>query len=134
MPCAGLRISHGKLRGLLAWRFVVHLPGTPASVAAGLAGANPGIGSVVANFVLDTGAQSCFISREVLTMLEYKGDMRVGQGLSLVVQGLEVPCVVAEEGEANRVSVDFLLAGSLSFYYDWKLDAPILYGQFAFCW
>jgi len=28
IPCAGVRISHGPLRGLLAWRLVVRIPGT----------------------------------------------------------------------------------------------------------
>ncbi|KAF8882089.1 hypothetical protein BD779DRAFT_1675077 [Infundibulicybe gibba] len=116
IPCAGVRIPHGKLSGLIAWRLVVRLVGTHRTGR-----------SVVTNFILDTGRQHSSISRETLLSLRYEGDVSPGESLRVVIQGVETECVVAEEGDASRLSVQFLAGGSLSLCFDACLGTPVLY-------
>ncbi|KAF8656658.1 hypothetical protein AX16_002462 [Volvariella volvacea WC 439] len=117
IPCAGIRISYGRLCGLMAWRFVVRFPGVKT----------PRTKSVVGNFILDTGAQTSHIAPQILSALDYKGDMTPGQSVKLCIQGVEHQCVVGEYGEASTLSADYLISGGLALHFAWRMDAPILY-------
>lgn len=120
-PCAGLRISQDRLAGLVAWRFVVQLDEpTPAFRV-------PERG-VITNFILDTGTNRSIVPLETLRALGYKGDLRPGSEVMLLVQGLRTKCFVGYPEEAGRLSGQYLYAGSLTFYFDARLDAPVLYG------
>ncbi|KAF8882092.1 hypothetical protein BD779DRAFT_1675080 [Infundibulicybe gibba] len=100
IPCAGIKIGPGSLEGLIAWRLVVRL---------------------------DTGRGVSTVSQEVLRALDYAGSTHPGQAVKLVIQGVETRCIVAEKGEASRVSTPFMISGSLSYYFDTRLNAPILH-------
>jgi hypothetical protein len=69
IPCAGVRISHGHLSGLMAWRFVLRLDGSGSKR------------SVVTNFILDTGNKDTYIPPEALTALGYRGKMKSASSL-----------------------------------------------------
>lgn len=139
IPCAGARISHGPMAGLMAYRFVVRLDGSPSSTRQ----------AVVTNFILDTGNGTSPIPQETLTALGYRGSMKrsstssppsllsdrtvtAGTEVTLLIQGVKTKCVVAPPGEAGRVGLSFMTAGSLTYYFDPGLVAPVLYGQFLF--
>ncbi len=65
IPCAGLRITHGALTDLMAFRFVVSLDQRMTFLAPRR--------SVVANFILDTGLGRSVIPPETLLALGYTG-------------------------------------------------------------
>lgn len=103
----------------MAWRFVVRLDepeGRPYS-------------GVVTNFILDTISPNSPVPPETLKALGYKGSLTPGAEVRLVVQGVRTRCVVAQPEEAGRLCGAFIMAGSLTFYVDAALDAPVLYGQ-----
>ncbi|KAI5886643.1 uncharacterized protein SCHCODRAFT_02642259 [Schizophyllum commune H4-8] len=173
IPCAGLRIMHGPLKGLFAWRLVVrvdHSLSTGAGDGLG-AGSSNGAGTgfdsnsmtassrrtststvwssssarsrntvrsssantdtppdaIVANFVLDTASPYTRVSPETLLALGCAGGMRPGQIAAVTVQGVRTACVVGQPGEANSIGAPFIVDGSLTFYFDHRLDAPVLY-------
>ncbi|KAJ7236894.1 hypothetical protein B0H12DRAFT_1139835 [Mycena haematopus] len=113
-PCAGVRISHGPLSGLMAWRFVVRLDGSSPL-------------SVVTNFILDTGDKDSYIPSIALTALGYRGSMSPGAEVTLWIQGIKTKCIVAHPEDAGRVGLSFTSAGSLTYYFDAGLVAPVLY-------
>ncbi|KAK7042134.1 NAD(P)H oxidase regulator [Favolaschia claudopus] len=115
IPCAGARISHGHLLGLMAWRFVVRLDGS-----------SPGLPSVVTNFILDTGSKDTYVPAEVLVSLG-RGRVEPGTEVTVRIQGIKVKCLVAESGDAGRVGISFMTAGDLTYYFDSPRTAPILY-------
>ncbi|KAI5827056.1 hypothetical protein K523DRAFT_322387 [Schizophyllum commune Tattone D] len=152
IPCAGLRIMHGPLKGLFAWRLVVRVDHSAS------AGPHPGAGfdsnsmtassrrtststawsarssttntnpdAIVANFVLDTASPYTRVCPETLLALGYSAGMRPGQIVAVTVQGIRTPCVVGHPGEANSIGAPFIVDGSLTFYFDHRLDAPVLY-------
>ncbi|KAK7449250.1 hypothetical protein VKT23_013395 [Stygiomarasmius scandens] len=130
VPCAGVRIPYGKLTGLMAWRFVVELDDPPDSSHRQKQKQKlkniprPGI---VSNFILDTGSSESHVSQETLRALGYKGSYKAGTEISLRVQGVCTKCLVARYGEAGRLGGKFMTSGSLTFYFDHKLAAPVLY-------
>ncbi|KAJ6617067.1 hypothetical protein B0H10DRAFT_2034577 [Mycena sp. CBHHK59/15] len=115
IPCAGVRISHGPMAGLMAWRFVVEREGPrPKS-------------SVVTNFVLDTGNKNSIVPLETLRALGYRGDLNPGAEVTLLLQGVKTKCIVGNPGEAGRLGVSFMSAGSLTYYFDSSRIVPIFY-------
>jgi len=71
IPCAGVRITHGPLTGLMAFRFFVQLDGSiPKSKLP--ASTRP---AIITNFIFDTGSQNSSVPAEVLTTLNYRGKM-----------------------------------------------------------
>ncbi|KAK0194166.1 hypothetical protein F5146DRAFT_1034531 [Armillaria mellea] len=122
IPCAGLRISHGKLAGLMGWRFAVELDTSPSSKYSGTSR-----NSVVTNFILDTGIGKSHVPSDTLIALGYTGSLKPGAEVALRIQGIRTKCVIAHEGEAGRLCGQFLTSGSLTLYFDTKLDAPVLY-------
>jgi len=124
IPCAGLRISHGRLAGLMAWRFFVQLD-EPSPKFRNCP--RPGI---ITNFILDTGSGHSPVPPETLKALGYAGSLSPGKEIILNVQGVRTKCVVAYPEEAGRLCGQFMTAGSLTLYFDAKLDAPVLYGKF----
>ncbi|KAG7451517.1 TPR-like protein, partial [Guyanagaster necrorhizus] len=124
IPCAGLRISHGKLAGLMGWRFAVELDTSPSSKYSGTPRK-----SVVTNFILDTGIGKSHVPAETLMVLGYSGSLKPGAEVALRIQGIRTKCLIAHEGEAGRLCGQFLTSGSLTLYFDTKLDAPVLYGK-----
>jgi hypothetical protein len=122
MPCAGIRIKYGgTLSGLIVWRFVVRFGGSPMDRALNRNNA------VVGNFILDTGSPKSIISPDILAAMGYRGTMEPGQSITLLIQGVEIRCLVGDRGECSTLSMDFLIAGSLTLYFDTRLDAPVLY-------
>lgn len=69
IPCAGIRITHGRLTGLMVWRFVVELD-FPAKQAGFQRK------SVITNFILDTGSGHSPVPPETLEALGYTGSLR----------------------------------------------------------
>ncbi|EEB97158.1 hypothetical protein MPER_03574, partial [Moniliophthora perniciosa FA553] len=65
--------------------------------------------------------------KEALRALGYRGSYKPGTELILRVQSVSTKCTVAHLGEAGRLGSQFMTAGSLTFYFDTKLDAPVLY-------
>ncbi|KAK0500052.1 hypothetical protein EDD18DRAFT_1068459 [Armillaria luteobubalina] len=122
IPCAGLRISHGKLAGLMGWRFAVELDTSASSKYSGTPR-----NSIVTNFILDTGIGKSHVPPDTLIALGYAGSLKPGAEVALRVQGIRTKCVIAHEGEAGRLCGQFLTSGSLTLYFDTKLDAPVLY-------
>ncbi|TFK70250.1 hypothetical protein BDN72DRAFT_551809 [Pluteus cervinus] len=120
MPCAGIWIRYGHLRGVVAWRFVVQLYKT--SLIDYLCAPH-----IIGNFILDTRARNSIIAPEILAALKFKGNAQPGQPVMLVIQGIAIQCVVGEYGEASVLSSDFLIAGGLVLYFDTALNAPVLY-------
>ncbi|KAF8201946.1 hypothetical protein K438DRAFT_1716580 [Mycena galopus ATCC 62051] len=114
IPCAGVRISHGPLTGLMAWRFVVRLDG-------------PGPLSVVTNFILDTSSKDTFIPSVALRALGRASPMKPGTEITLRIQNVKTKCIVANSDEVGRIGISFMTAGSLSYYFDQGLVAPVLY-------
>ncbi|KAI4517787.1 hypothetical protein K525DRAFT_289232 [Schizophyllum commune Loenen D] len=154
IPCAGLRIMHGPLKGLFAWRLVVRVdPSTSAGPHTGAgfdsnsmtassrrtststawsarsSTTNTTPDAIVANFVLDTASPYTRVCPETLLALGYTGGMRPGQIAAVTVQGIRTPCVVGHPGEANSIGAPFIVDGSLTFYFDHRLDAPVLYAR-----
>jgi len=121
MPCAGIRISSGKLNGLMVWRFVVRLAGSTMDRT--IAWNN----AVVGNFILDTSSPYSLISPGILAAMRYRGKIHPGQSITLLIQGVETRCVVGDHGECSRLSMDFLIAGSLTLFFSSQLDVPVLY-------
>ncbi|KIK52737.1 hypothetical protein GYMLUDRAFT_963025 [Collybiopsis luxurians FD-317 M1] len=143
IPCAGVRIASGKLTGLMCWRLIVELLDDDEQ---GLDGHHrrtswnwkqKGKGkireylkrpSVVANFILDTGCSKSVVSQEMLKALGFHGKYSAGSEIhNLRIQGIQTPCVVARLGEASRLGGQFMTSGNLTFYFDTKLNAPVLY-------
>ncbi|KAJ7172946.1 hypothetical protein C8R43DRAFT_977995 [Mycena crocata] len=123
IPCAGVRITHGPMAGLMAWRFFVQLePSSPKSKLPPSTRAG-----VITNFILDTGNQSSYVPAETLDALEYSGDRSPGAEVTLRIQGVKTKCVVAHPGEVGRVGLSFTTAGSLTYYFDASIVAPVLY-------
>ncbi|KAJ7690024.1 hypothetical protein B0H14DRAFT_2420558 [Mycena olivaceomarginata] len=120
IPCAGVRISHGHLSGLMAWRFVLRLDGSGSKR------------SVVTNFILDTGNKDTYIPPEALTALGYRGKMKTGAEVTLRVQSVKTKCIVAGPDDAGRIGLSFMTAGALTYYFDAGLVAPVLYGASCF--
>ncbi|KAJ7616305.1 hypothetical protein DFH06DRAFT_109470 [Mycena polygramma] len=114
IPCAGVRISHGILSGLMAWRFVVRLGGADSP-------------AVVANFILDTGSKDTYVPPVVLDALGYRGKLNPGAEVTLRLQGVKTKCIVAHPEDAGRLGISFTTAGSLTYYFDEGLTAPVLY-------
>ncbi|KAJ7216319.1 hypothetical protein GGX14DRAFT_441140, partial [Mycena pura] len=117
-PCAGVRISQGPLSGLMAWRFIVQRDGSNISGASTYA-------AVVVNFILDTGSQKTYVPADVLAELGY--NLKPGSEITLRLQGVRTHCVVSNPEDAGRVGVSFMTAGSLTYYFDAGLVAPVLY-------
>jgi hypothetical protein len=105
----------------MVWRFVVRFAGTP------LERASTRNNAVIGNFILDTGFPTSFISPEILAAMAYRGSMNPGSQVTLLIQGVETRCMVGEYGECSRLSMDFLIAGSLTLHFAARLDAPVLY-------
>lgn len=126
IPCAGLRIRHGKFRGLVCWRLVVRLPSAIATEAP-----NVRESAVVGNFILDTGAQACFVAPAVMRALGYgEHQVRPGAGVELLVQGVKTQFVIADEGEAGRLSLDYMVAGALGLHLNGASGAePVIYRE-----
>ncbi|KAK7039815.1 NAD(P)H oxidase regulator, partial [Favolaschia claudopus] len=118
IPCAGARISHGHLSGLMAWRFVVPSDGSA-----------PGLPSVVTNFILDTGSKDRYVPGEVLVSLGRGHVERDWTEVTLRIQGIKVKCLVAEPGDAGHIGISFMTAGDLTYYFDSRCIAPILYRE-----
>ncbi|KAF9026722.1 hypothetical protein BDZ89DRAFT_1067387 [Hymenopellis radicata] len=119
IPCAGLRITHGALAGLMAFRFVVSLDQKITFPAPRR--------SIVANFLLDTGLGRSLMPPETLLALGYTGRLTLGTEVSMIIQGVKTKCVVGEQGDAGRLASGFLTSGSLTFHFDSAMNAPILY-------
>ncbi|KAL1741154.1 hypothetical protein HDZ31DRAFT_46047 [Schizophyllum fasciatum] len=135
IPCAGLRIMHGPLKGLFAWRLVVRADGGAVAHSGQTAASSSAFpygsaDAVVANFVLDTASPYTRLAPETLMALRYTGGLRPGQAAAVTVQGVRSACVVGYPGEANSIGAPFVVDGSLTFYFDHRLDAPVLYGTF----
>ncbi|KAJ7889612.1 hypothetical protein B0H13DRAFT_2041366 [Mycena leptocephala] len=124
IPCAGVRISHGSLSGLMAWRFHVQLDGSNASKSRLAASILP---SVITNFILDTGSKDTYVPPVALAALGYRGNMNPGTEVTLRVQSVRTKCIVAHPEDAGRVGLSFMTAGSLTYYFDAGLVAPVLY-------
>ncbi|KAG7095547.1 hypothetical protein E1B28_006284 [Marasmius oreades] len=133
IPCAGIRISHGKLAGLMAWRLVVCLDDqkevmTKRQLMKQRHWKDVQLGkSVVTNFLLDTGCSASPIPQETLRALGYRGSYRPGTEVMVRIQGVRTKCVIAHLGEAGRLGSQFLTSGSLTFHFAQKMDAPVLY-------
>lgn len=48
----------------------------------------------------------------------------------LSVQGVRTKCVVANPEEAGRLCGRFMTDGGLTYFFDTRLHAPVLYGEF----
>ncbi|KAF7440085.1 hypothetical protein PC9H_000428 [Pleurotus ostreatus] len=128
LPCAGIRIAHGRLTGLMAWRFAVQLTDKPKPTATPTHPAFlPHKPAIVTNFILDTGSLRSLVPPETLYALGYSGKVFPGAEVGLLVQGVPVTCKVAPNGHAGRLSVQFMVAASLALYFDERLMAPVLY-------
>ncbi|KAL0581676.1 hypothetical protein V5O48_000379 [Marasmius crinis-equi] len=133
IPCAGIRISHGRLAGLMAWRLVVTLDDQKESTTKRQQMKQrhwkdvPVGKSVITNFILDTGCVASPIPQETLIALGYRGNSRPGTEVMLRIQGVRTKCVVAQTGEAGRLGSQFMTSGSLTFYFAQKMDAPVLF-------
>lgn len=53
-----------------------------------------------------------------------------GADVNLRIQGVRAQCTVAHLGEASKLGSQFMTSGSLTFYFDSKLNAPVLYGEY----
>ncbi|KAF7342202.1 NAD(P)H oxidase regulator [Mycena venus] len=122
IPCAGVRISHGSLSGLMAWRFVVRL-----DHGRGSSSSLPSSSSIITNFILDTGSKNSYIPSETLVALGYRGNLTPGTEVTLRIQSVKTKCIVAQPEDAGRVGLSFMTAGSLTYYFDAGLVAPVLY-------
>ncbi|KAF7323741.1 NAD(P)H oxidase regulator [Mycena kentingensis (nom. inval.)] len=122
-PCAGVRVSHGQLAGLMAWRFIVQPDAAPGTSKHSSAHNPPP--AVVVNFLLDTGSQKTFVPQDACAAIGLKLDP--GTEVTLRIQGVRTRCVVADSDDAGRVGVSFMTAGSLSYYFDAGIVAPVLY-------
>ncbi|KAL4264266.1 Peptidase A2 domain-containing protein [Pleurotus pulmonarius] len=126
LPCAGIRIAHGRLTGLMAWRFAVQLPNKPTTASAHPAFI-PHKPAIITNFILDTGSLRSLVPPETLYALGFSGKVFPGAEVRLLVQGVPVTCKVAPNGHAGRLSAQFMVAASLALYFDERLMAPVLY-------
>ncbi|KAJ8517699.1 hypothetical protein ONZ45_g5130 [Pleurotus djamor] len=130
LPCAGLRIAHGPLTGLMAWKFVVQVPRAPSKPTATpqpilpFASEHP---AVVTNFILDTGSLHSVVPPETLHALGYNRPFSAGSEVKLIVQGVLVNFTVAPMGDAGRLSSQFMVAASLALYFDPRIVAPVLF-------
>nr|GAT55833.1 NAD(P)H oxidase regulator [Mycena chlorophos] len=127
MPCAGVRVSHGPLAGLMAWRFIVE-PDVTAykrSSSSQLSPHMPPPPAIVLNFLLDTGNQKTFVPVEAIAAIGL--NLNPGAEVTLRIQGIRTRCTVAEPDEAGRIGVSFMTAGCLTYYFDSALTAPVLY-------
>ncbi|KAJ7177616.1 hypothetical protein C8R46DRAFT_663149 [Mycena filopes] len=70
IPCAGVRLTHGALSGLMAWRFFVTLDYEKRS--SNNVHMHP---AVITNFILDTGDPNTYVPADALTALGYRGDI-----------------------------------------------------------
>ncbi|KAF5372613.1 hypothetical protein D9758_005185 [Tetrapyrgos nigripes] len=132
IPCAGVRIPYGKLTGLMAWRLVVSLEDESPELSRRQKQkqkdwTNVPRPAVVANFILDTGSAHSHVPQQTLRALGYKGSFKAGTEVTLCIQGIKTKCVIARYGEAGRLGGQFMTSGSLTFYFDAKLNAPVLY-------
>ncbi|KAF9269524.1 hypothetical protein L218DRAFT_850983 [Marasmius fiardii PR-910] len=133
IPCAGIRISHGKLAGLMAWRLVVSLDHkeecmTKRQLMKQRHWKDVQLGkSMITNFILDTGCATSPVPQETLRALGYRGSYRPGTEVMLRIQGVRTKCVIGHMGEAGRLGSQFMTSGSLTFYFAQKMDAPVLY-------
>ncbi|KAH8823358.1 hypothetical protein DL96DRAFT_271672 [Flagelloscypha sp. PMI_526] len=118
LPCAGIRIPHGRLKGLFAWKLCVQCPSTT------IPNNNP---KVMAHFILDMGCRHSPVSQEILRALGFKGDLTPGSTIQLLVQGVKATCCVAFPGEASRMGSNFIIEGDLTMYFDSRLGAPVFY-------
>ncbi|KAJ7653026.1 hypothetical protein B0H17DRAFT_1100933 [Mycena rosella] len=124
VPCAGVRIAHGPLSGLMAWRFFVQLDASSNRKSKMPAATR---GAVITNFILDTGSENSYVPAETLAALDYHGDTTPGAEVTLRIQGVRTKCIVAHSEDAGRVGLSFMTAGSLTYYFDAGLVAPVLY-------
>ncbi|KAE9406618.1 hypothetical protein BT96DRAFT_789108, partial [Gymnopus androsaceus JB14] len=65
--------------------------------------------------------------QEMLRALGYQGRYNPGADVNLRIQGVRAQCTVAHLGEASKLGSQFMTSGSLTFYFDSKLNAPVLY-------
>ncbi|KAJ3716682.1 hypothetical protein F5878DRAFT_537529 [Lentinula raphanica] len=133
IPCAGVRIASGNLLGLMGWRLIVELDESE-EMDRSWRRKQPGKSviqhkklSVVSNFILDTGSAKSSVSQETLRALKYQGSYNPGTEVKLRIQGISTQCLVATLGEASRLGGQFMTSGNLTFYFDKKLNAPVLY-------
>ncbi|KAJ7165364.1 hypothetical protein C8R46DRAFT_1098450 [Mycena filopes] len=122
IPCAGVRLTHGALSGLMAWRFFVTLDYEKRS--SNNVHMHP---AVITNFILDTGDPNTYVPADALTALGYRGDITPGAEVTLRIQSVKTRCIVANAADAGRVGLSFMTAGSLTYYFDAGLVAPVLY-------
>ncbi|KAJ6562357.1 hypothetical protein B0H19DRAFT_1233997 [Mycena capillaripes] len=125
IPCAGVRISHGPLAGLMAWRFFVQLDGSSAQSKSKLP--NSTVPSIIINFILDTGSKNTYVPAVALDALGYRGNIAPGTEVTLRIQSVKTKCIIAQPEDAGRIGVSFMTAGSLTYYFDAGLTAPVLY-------
>ncbi|KAJ6538104.1 hypothetical protein B0H19DRAFT_1181717 [Mycena capillaripes] len=131
IPCAGVRISHGPLAGRMAWRLVVQLDSSNTQSRSKLPSAARA--SVVTNFILDTWSEESYVPPDALVALGYRGRMSPGSEVILLIQRVKTKCLVASPEEAGRLGLSFLTAGSLKYYFDASLIAPVLYDGSSEC-
>jgi hypothetical protein len=133
----------------MAWRFHVQLEGSNASKSRLAASILP---SVITNFILDTGSKDTYVPPVALAALGYRGNMNrtflktlqsihaqlirlsAGTEVTLRVQSVRTKCIVAHPEDAGRVGLSFMTAGSLTYYFDAGLVAPVLYGECLRSW
>ncbi|KAJ7714151.1 hypothetical protein B0H16DRAFT_530495 [Mycena metata] len=74
IPCAGVRITHGTLSGLMAWRFFVQLDHKVNNKSKSDSSVHM-YPAVITNFILDTGNPNSYVPAEALAALGYRGDV-----------------------------------------------------------
>ncbi|KAJ3913209.1 hypothetical protein F5877DRAFT_28301, partial [Lentinula edodes] len=83
--------------------------------------------AIVGNFILDTGSAKSVVSQDALRALKYRGKFNPGAEVTLRIQGVRTQCLVARLGEASTLGGQFMTSGNLTFYFDNKMNAPVLY-------
>ncbi|KAJ6605441.1 hypothetical protein DFH09DRAFT_1269679 [Mycena vulgaris] len=83
--------------------------------------------AVITNFILDTGSKNSYVPAETLATLDYPGTTRPGAEVLLRIQSVPTKFIVAHPGDAGRVGISFMNAGSLTYSFDISLVAPVLY-------
>ncbi|KAJ7026770.1 hypothetical protein C8F04DRAFT_102601 [Mycena alexandri] len=127
IPCAGVRISHGALAGLMAWRFFVQLDHKVNKSKSNRDSSVHRYPAVITNFILDTGNPNSYVPPEALEALGYRGDVTPGAEVTILLQSVKTRCIVAHPNDAGRIGLSFMTAGALTYYFDAGLVAPVLY-------
>ncbi|KAJ3931932.1 MAG: hypothetical protein NXY57DRAFT_895143 [Lentinula lateritia] len=148
IPCAGVRIASGRLIGLMGWRLVIELVNDDddedhqneknrrrrtwgqKQKGKGKFKVQYKTPAIVGNFILDTGSAKSVVSQDALRALKYHGNFNPGAEVTLRIQGVRTECLVARLGEASTLGGQFMTSGNLTFYFDNKMNAPVLYGEY----